>query len=460
MNNNDRLYRFGTVRYLFAPIRSFLFSPFSVRTGRVMAKSLFVLSLILIHFHPSRAQVFVPLSFETYWQEVVAGNLGYAVEKTNVSAIASEALAAKRFQNPQLTIDYGYNEDRKLKMGKSLEVGISQTVSFGKRGSRIALAKSEQRLAETLLADYLKNLGAEAAKLYLEADKKAKLNEIKKNTYRKMLSLQSADSLSFVAGKITSQEVIQNRSETFLLRHEWMEAEAAFFNECLSLSKIMGKVSSDTIYIPRGTVSVSDKAYILSELIDVALTNRVDLDAALKNSDVAKRALSVVKKEKMPDIDFSFSVGWNSRVRNEEAPAPPFRGITAGIAIPLQFSAFNKGAERAAQSRVEQTRLQYEQVRLQVQTEVMTAFREYQSWSERLQSYEKDILSESLELLNEQKVAFENGGISLSDFLNAQRAYDNIQAQYVETLYSYFAALIEMERVSGIWNCERLSLID
>lgn len=47
-------------------------------------------------------------------------------------------------------------------MGEGVEVELSKTFSFGKRGANISLARSESELTEALLADYFRNLRADA----------------------------------------------------------------------------------------------------------------------------------------------------------------------------------------------------------------------------------------------------------------------------------------------------------
>ena len=38
------------------------------------------------------------------------------------------------------------------------------------------------------------------------------------------------------------------------------------------------------------------------------------------------------------------------------------------------------------------------------------------------------------------------------EILNAQRTYNDVQAQYIETLFDYNSALVELERSVGIWD--------
>lgn len=115
---------------------------------------------------------------------------------------------------------------------------------------------------------------------------------------------------------------------------------------------------------------------------------------------MAARALKVARRERNTDVDLSIAVSRNARVYNEEAPAPPFTGVTAGIAVPLKFSNFNKGTVRAARYREQQAEAQYKQALLQVQTEVMQAYRNYQSFAEQVNHYQDGLLRQAREVMD------------------------------------------------------------
>lgn len=168
----------------------------------------------------------------------------------------------------------------------------------------------------------------------------------------------------------------------------------------------------------------------------------------------ASRALKVARRERNTDVDLSIAVSRNARVHNEEAPAPPFTGVTAGIAVPLKFSNFNKGAVRAARFREQQAETQYQQALLQVQTEVMQAYRSYQSFSKQVEHYENGMLSQAREVIDGKIYSYNRGEVSLLEVLDAQRTYDEVQAQYIETLFNYSTALVELEKSAGIWDVE------
>lgn len=400
------------------------------------------------------AQQMKPLSYRQYMERVTAGNLEYAAERLNVDISDAEVIASKVFNDPNLSVSYFNNENNSLEMGEGVEVELSKTFSFGKRGANIALARSESELSRALLADYFRNLRADATVSYLEALKQYELYKVKQNAYDNIRQLAESDSVRFKLGKIMEIDAIQSRLEAGILKNELIQAETDLHNTFSNLNLLTGSVAHDTLYIPEASLHLPPRDFVLADLISTASVNRADLVAALKNKEVASRALKVTRRERNTDVDLSIAVSKNARVRNEEAPAPPFTGVTAGIAIPLKFSNFNKGAVRAARFREQQAETQYQQALLQVQTEVVQAYRSCQSLMQQVGHYENGMLQAAREVIDGKVYSYNRGEVSLLEVLDAQRTFDDVQAQYIETLFNYSTALIELEKSAGVWDVE------
>lgn len=376
------------------------------------------------------AQQMVPLSYRHYMQKVTEGNLEYAAERLNVDVSDVEVIASKVFNDPNLFVSYFNNENNNLQMGEGVEVELSKTFSFGKRGANIALARSESELSKALLADYFRNLRADATISYLEALKQYELYKVKQNAYDNIRQLAESDSVRFALGKIMEIDAIQSRLEAGILKNELLQAETDLHNAFSNLNLLTGAVAQDTLYVPEASLHLSPR------------------------EEVASRALKVARRERNTDVDLSIAVSKNARVHNEEAPAPPFTGVTAGIAVPLKFSNFNKGAVRAARFREQQAETQYQQALLQVQNEVMQAYRSYRSLTEQVGHYEKGMLHAAREVIDGKVYSYNRGEVSLLEVLDAQRTYDDVQAQYIETLFNYSTALVELEKSAGVWDVE------
>lgn len=400
------------------------------------------------------AQQMKPLSYRQYMERVTAGNLEYAAERLNVDISDAEVIASKVFNDPNLSVSYFNNENNSLEMGEGVEVELSKTFSFGKRGANIALARSESELSRALLADYFRNLRADATVSYLEALKQYELYKVKQNAYDNIRQLAESDSVRFKLGKIMEIDAIQSRLEAGILKNELIQAETDLHNAFSNLNLLTGSVVHDTLFIPEASLHLSPREFVLADLISTASVNRADLVAALKNKEVASRALKVTRRERNTDVDLSIAISKNARVRNEEAPAPPFTGVTAGIAIPLKFSNFNKGAVRAARFREQQAETQYQQALLQVQTEVVQAYRSYQSLMQQVGHYENGMLQAAREVIDGKVYSYNRGEVSLLEVLDAQRTFDDVQAQYIETLFNYSTALVELEKSAGVWDVE------
>ena len=375
------------------------------------------------------AQTMVPLTYRQYMERVAEGNLEYASEKLNVPAAKAEVTAAKVFNDPNLSVSYFNNENNSLQMGEGVEVELSKTFSFGKRGANISLARSESELTEALLADYFRNLRADATIAYMEALKQHELYKVKENAYENIRTLAESDSIRFSLGQIREVDATQSRVEAGVLRNELLQAGAELKNAFSNLNFLTGTFSTDTLFHPEAELRTEPRDFILADLITAASEGRTDLD-------------------------LSIAVSRNARVYNEEAPAPPFTGVTAGIAVPLKFSNFNKGTVRAARYREQQAEAQYKQALLQVQTEVMQAYRNYQSFAEQVYHYEDGLLRQAREVMDGKIYSYNRGEVSLLEVLDAQRTYDEVQAQYIETLFNYSSALVELERSAGIWDIE------
>ena len=192
------------------------------------------------------AQQMVPLSYRGYMQKVTEGNLEYAAERLNVDMSEAQVVASKVFNDPNLSVSYFNNENNSLQMGEGVEVELSKTFSFGKRGANIALARSESELSKALLADYFRNLRADATVSYLEALKQYELYKVKQNAYENIRQLAESDSVRFTLGKIMEIDAIQSRLEAGILKNELLQAETDLHNAFSNLNLLTGSVAHDT----------------------------------------------------------------------------------------------------------------------------------------------------------------------------------------------------------------------
>ena len=266
-----------------------------------------------------------PLGYDQYIGRVWRENLSYAAEKLNVRIADAEVKAAGVFNDPQFGVEYGNNADRRMQMGQSVSAELSKTFSPGKRAARIDLARSEQELSGALLEDYFRNLRAEATLAYLDAVKQAELFRVKQDAYENIRKLAEGDSVKYTLGKITRVDDIQSGLEAGMMYNELLQARTDLHNAFFALNLQTATFDRDTLYVPSGSLHMPERTFDPDRLVQSALDNRADLAAALKDTEVARRALTVARRERNMDFDVSLGVNHNTEVRNEIAPAPRFQ---------------------------------------------------------------------------------------------------------------------------------------
>jgi len=393
----------------------------------------------------------INLSYKDYLKMVITGNLEYIAEKCNVNIADAKIESAKVFQNPNISFDWAGNNEDKSVNAYSFSTEISKTFELGqKRKARINLAKSESVLTNALLADYLRNLQADATIDYLIALKQNYLFEVILNSYQMMKKLSDADSIRLSLGSIKAIDAAQSKIEAGVLLNELFQIEADRKNSFLNLSTKTSTYHSDTMFLPTGKFDKFERNFVINDLIINALNNRADFLAAKSNITYNQNILALSKKERKMDIDFK--VGSSNAYFNNSLFSPTATEIYAGISIPLKFSNFNKGDIKIAQTQIEQAELLYKQVEIKIQNEVMQAFNQYISLCKQAENYNNGLLDQSKMVLNGKIYSYSRGETSLLEVLNAQRTYNDLQTSYYETLYNCYAALVELEMAASIWD--------
>lgn len=403
---------------------------------------LLILMVAEVAYIQTFAQPFIksgqPISFEEYLNRVGKNNLSYIAEKLNVSIADAEVIAQKIFPDPELGFEAG---------NETFSLGLSYTLELGnKRGARIQLARSQAELEKLSLEQGFQNLRAEAADLFLEAILQRELLGVQKSSYEYMLQLSRSDSLRYAAGEITENDARQSKLEAVTLLNTVYSQEAAYHSALIMLNKCMG-VTVDSLHIPLGNWDELNRDFDFADLIKIGLNNRIDLFLARKSTEVTNREYKLARVERHPDIGLSISYekDWNKFL-------PSTRSATAGVSIPLLFSNINKGAIRATRFRVAQSEILEKDMELQIQAEISQAWFNYEAEKKKVAQYKTGVLEDSQKVLDGMVYKYKRGETNILDVLVAQRTYNEVRQEYLETMKGYVASLVELEKACGIWD--------
>jgi len=398
------------------------------------------------------------LTYEEFIKNVSEKNIEFIVEKYNVSIIEAYAQAAKIFPDPDFSFSYENNQDRSLQMGQIYAAELGYTLELGgKRKARMAVAQSEKQITAALVEDFFRNLRADATLCFLEALKQKRLVDLALSSYESMKELARADSIRFRLGEISEVNALQSRLEATTMMTEYIQVETVFKNMLSDLAIFEGGVADldiRQITSLQGNLQIITRTFNLKNLIDLAQTNRADLQAAVRNRELSAANVKLAKANRVIDLGLNIGFAHNTIVLNEIAPAPKFNAVSAGVSIPLKFSNKNKGQLLAAQFSERQAEAQYDAVLLQIRIEVEQRYNSYISACRQAELYKNNTLSDATTILEKKKISYSRGETSLLEVLDAQRTANEVYQNYYEALFNANASLVELNRAVGIWEVE------
>ena len=107
-----------------------------------------------------------------------------------------------------------------------------------------------------------------------------------------------------------------------------------------------------------------------------------------------------------------------------------------------------------AQLGAQQAEMQYKQIELEIREQVMVAWDRYTSALMQVRQFDSEMLQDAAFIVKGKVYSYQRGETALLEVLEAQRSNNELSVRYLDALYAYLAAIVELQRVSGTWNLE------
>ena len=388
------------------------------------------------------------LDYNTYIDLIKKQNAEYVSEELNMAIGEAELKAARTVEDPSLSFEYGNNSDWSIAMGQSVSAELSKSISISKLSARVKVAKQQLSVSQASFDDYWRNLKADATIDFYNALLAKELLQVESQAYQNIASLALSDSLRFVKGEITELGMLQSHLEKYRAQQDLNGRQTDLLNALVLLDERCGNPSRGTRGI-EGHLEMPSQDFDLQQLLDQAFKNRSDLRAAEESVTLAKQEEKLAIRERIPDVELVLGANYNTRVRNEEAPAPPFMGYSVGLTIPLPVLSVNSGVRKASMLRQQQAQLQSQSIRNSIQSEVIRAYNVYQASLQKVRMYNEVLMVSAQQVLDGKLYAYQRGETSLLEVLTAQHTFNEIQKDYATCVYDCMVALVELERSVG-----------
>jgi cobalt-zinc-cadmium efflux system outer membrane protein len=190
-----------------------------------------------------------------------------------------------------------------------------------------------------------------------------------------------------------------------------------------------------------GAFEFAEPTVTLEELRQTALANRPDLRAALQAVDKAKTDYRLAVANGTTDPTFGADLGRNP-------PIAAYVGFS--VTIPLRIFDRNQGEKARTELDIHRNERLEEVAEAQVFSDVDSAFATLNSNLVLLRSYKAKYLEQATRVRETVSFAYQHGGASLLDFLNAQSDYRSVQLNYLNLVGAYMTAASQLNVAVGM----------
>jgi len=393
-----------------------------------------------------------PLDWEQIKAKFIADNPALKADADNVNEMKAEEITAYLRPNPQFTFSVDGNQAGPHNGVWTPFKGTTEQPNFSylherkhKRELRLQSAQEGTRITQSEHEDLQRNMIFNLRAAFvgtLQAKFVLALAKGDLEYYDHIIEISRA---RFKAGSLAQIDL--DRIELVRVQYE-SEIETATVNlrtAKIQLLQLLDERTPIDQFDVTGPFDFSDTLQPLESYRNDALGSRPDLQAALQTvqQSITNHKLAVSNGSTDPTF-----AGWftnNSSTNNPNGPET----IGVSVSVPLRIFDRNQGEKKRTQIDIDRSRQASEAARAQVFSDVDTAYELVRSNIELLKPYKAKYKDQALRVRDTVTFAYEHGGASLMDFLNAQSDYRQVQLAYAQLIGTYLTAAGQLNLAVG-----------
>ena len=190
----------------------------------------------------------------------------------------------------------------------------------------------------------------------------------------------------------------------------------------------------------QGNFDFMDNLQPVEAFQQIALTNRPDLKAAYQSVQQAFTNHRLAVANGSADPTFAFDSGANP-------PLGPYLGFS--VSVPVRIFDKNQGEKARTQIDIAKNQRLQDQTNAQVFSDIDSAYVQVESTLHLLRPYKAHYLDQATRVRDTVTFAYQRGGASLLDLLNAQSDFRNVELAYLQLIGTYLTAAGQLNLAAG-----------
>jgi cobalt-zinc-cadmium efflux system outer membrane protein len=247
----------------------------------------------------------------------------------------------------------------------------------------------------------------------------------------------------FDSGDISEAEFTKVELEGLKYRNDEIDASMQLD---LARSQLAALLLIEPNVLPKATeLAFPRRTLAAAELVEKAEQKRPDIQAAKASLQKSKASLVAAQREPLPDPSLGLSY------THDEFTISGDNGNTLGLSLAFGIPLFDRNQAGVARAENEGRRAENELAKIshEIHVEVADAVRKTDRARVLLEVFEGGMLARADSSLRVAEKSFQIGAVSLLEFLEAERTYNETRAQYLRALDDYRHGLIDVASATG-----------
>jgi len=373
-------------------------------------------------------------------------NLDVLIAKYGIEYTKGQEVTARLFPNPLLSVGTlsSYTQGKTLSNSGQLFTQVAQLFELaGKRGYRIESAGYGTQSAEAAFEDAVRQLGFTVKDSYYRiqlAQRRLVLAEENRDRFSRILAINT---IRFNKGYIAEVDLIR-------IRLQMVDFHSQVIRSLQEAESARGDLRQLLRLSPKTVLELTTELGFrridpdIETLRVTALDARPDIRA--KRYTFSQRAsdLKLAKAYRIPDV----TIGAGYAIQGAQGPDNPGQvALNAGIPLPL-FNR-NQGGILQAEVSLQSAEADLDKTVNLVENEVEVAYRNLLQSRRLVEAYFGEVLEDARSTFAIVERAYERGGATILDLLDAARTSRAIQQNYIEALFNYQHNLFQLESAVG-----------
>jgi len=319
-----------------------------------------------------------------------------------------------------------------LSIGQPIELG-------GKRQRRVDSAKAATRVTGYELADLQRQTVFQVKKSFTDILLARDTLALAEENLKTLDELERVQRFREEKGDISQLDLLRIQVQRFAFERDALDARQALRAAKIALRAVTSPDHVGENFEIVGDLTYRDVSYSQAELYRLVMQNRPDIRAAEAAREKARADVNLARA----------NAWWDITPQIEYQRIGPDNTIGFGISLPIRIFDRNQGEIARTRADVSRANAAREAVAIQALADVDAALSTLRSEAEKIKVLTDSYLPKARQTRDTVEYAYRRGGISLLDFLDAQRSYRETALEHLRALGNHRIAVYQLEAAVG-----------